>query len=177
LDEIISRALFDRTLTIIRDMNPEIFDRHWTLPRLVQILAKVKDIDSETHPKEYIKSFSDKLVIYKQPRVIHFATRGKIGRNWSLLGFVYDFGEWLREGELYKAKLDLITAHLGPPPLDAKRMIYALDDLKPELISGLLKIEGRLNNKKRLVDLYESLRERYARKDEQMDRLIAKARR
>jgi hypothetical protein len=52
-----------------------------------------------------------------------------------------------------------------------------LDDLKPELISGLLKIEGRLNNKKRLVDLYESLRERYARKDEQMDRLIAKARR
>ena len=41
----------------------------------------------------------------------------------------------------------------------------------------LLKVEGKMDDKKKLTDLYRSLRDRYARKDEQMSKLIAKARR
>ena len=176
LDEIVSRAFFDRTLALIQDMNPELFDRYWTLPRLAQIMAKIKSIEPASQPREYIRTFCDQLIVMRQPQLVHFREKGKTGRNWMFIKYIYLNNKWEFTSEVFEKKLALIERYLGETPKDAPRIRYPLEDLKEDLIVGLLEIEGRIDEKKQLAGLHASLRERYAKKDEQMNRLIAKAR-
>ncbi|MDO9384346.1 MAG: NACHT domain-containing protein [Hyphomicrobiaceae bacterium] len=174
LDEIVPRVLFDRTLALIRDMNPELFDRYWTLPRLRQIIGKVQSIDPKTHPKEFLKLFCDQLIVIKQPKIVHFREKGRMGRNWFLIRFIY-----LNESfsmEKHDEKIALIEKSQGPIHKEAMRVRYPLEDLPADLVGQLLRIDGRHDDKALLAKLNSQLMERYARKDEQMDRLIAKAR-
>jgi hypothetical protein len=173
LDEIVSRAFFDRTLTLIRDMNPEIFDRHWTVPRLAQIAAKAKNVDPKIDPKGYIKLFCDMLVVLRQPLMIHFQPKGRIGRNWMLIKYIYQRSDLFIAGEMFEEKIKLIAQYNGPLPENAPRMRYPIDDLKPELVRELLPPE---KDKRDLTNLYNELKGRYDRKDEQVNRLLAKSR-
>lgn len=181
LDEIVSRAFFDRTLALIRDMHPEIFDRHWTVPRLGQIMTKIGEIDPKNNPKDYIQLFCDQLVFHRDPGFIHFRVKGKMGRNWALMHFIYQLDnaenyDYTKE-ELYEKKIDIIKRNLGEPHKESPRVVYSISDLKPEMIRDLLFAEGRLDDRTNLRNLHAELKTRYARKDERMSELLAKAKR
>lgn len=181
LDEIVSRAFFDRTLSLIRDISPELFDRHWTLPRLGQITGKISNIDSGSEPKKYIALFCDQLIYHKRPEVVHFRGRAKMGRNRTLIHYIYGLLPWQRRGDQFaedaqQRKVSIIKKHLGDP-LESPRTTYLIEDLKEEMIRELLEADDMLDDRQKLVQLYETLRVRYEKKDERMSNLIARSKR
>jgi hypothetical protein len=172
LDQIVIRVHFDRVLEMIRDMNPEVVDRYWAIPRLQQIIARIKDIDIELNPKQYALVFSSTFKVHSAPRIAMFMNKGRLGINKYLIRHIYDVNELTIDhiGE-YTARMALVQQY-KQHDLD-KDFDLKVADMSDGLIAGLLASERVKEERAFLIELHDRLKSRYAKKDERIKLLLS----
>lgn len=94
LDEIVSRAVLDSTLTLVRDMNSDIVDKYWTSSRLTKILSAIDGLAAGSTAREYHSLFSDLVIVHPVLEFVMLKPKGKQGSNKQLIFMVYHKAEF-----------------------------------------------------------------------------------
>lgn len=63
LDRILLNSLSDSVIKMLYELNKELVEKDWLIPRLKKIILKTKGIDVENNPIEYLSHFYDAFVL------------------------------------------------------------------------------------------------------------------
>ena len=88
LKRIADRVDRDNVLSLLLELNPELVERNWVLPRLRRIMGKIEAFPTSELEMEFTRAFLD-IAIDRESQSMFFGFKGRMGHSLSIIADLY----------------------------------------------------------------------------------------